>query len=271
MIKQKSVSYLMENPEEGLRLNLKTDFAAVKRQAAWAGITPGMRILDVGCGNGAATAALAELVGETGEVVGLDFSVERIAQAKDQYGSRHITFVHHNILEPYNDDCPFDAIWSRFFLEYFRVEQRQVVQNSLAALKRGGIACLVDLDNNSLGHYGYNDRLEQTFSEVMCLLQQNHNFDPYAGRRLYQHLFDLGFNDLACSVEAHHLIYGQINDIDSYNWLKKIEIAVKNSGSSFSLYGGDFEEFRKDALSYLQDPGRFIYTPLIIARGIKPV
>lgn len=271
MIDSTADFYLMENPEEGLRLKLKTGFEAVKRQAAWAGIAPGMRILDVGCGCGATTAALTELVGETGEVVGLDFSRDRIDQAREQYGAKQTTFVRHNILEPYHDDRMFDAIWSRFFLEYFRVEQRQVIENSLASLRPGGIACLVDLDNNSMGLYGQNDRLGQTFAEIMGLLQQDHNFDPYAGRRLYQHLFDLGFGDLACTVETHHLIYGQINEVDSYNWLRKIEIAGKNSGSSFSLYRGGFEEFRQDVLSFLQDPVRFIYTPLIAARGVKPV
>jgi arsenite methyltransferase len=48
------------------------------------GIGPGMRVLDIGCGPGDITSHLAELVGDSGSVVGIDPSAERIgiAQAK---------------------------------------------------------------------------------------------------------------------------------------------------------------------------------------------
>ncbi|KAK8131623.1 hypothetical protein PG984_008061 [Apiospora sp. TS-2023a] len=46
-------------------------------------LEPGMRVLDVGCGPGNLTAYLADLVGELGEVVGIDPSSERIALAKE--------------------------------------------------------------------------------------------------------------------------------------------------------------------------------------------
>ena len=59
-------AYLMENQEEGQRLELKTDREAVKRQAAWAGIGSGMS-------DSITTAALAELVGSNGNVTGLSF------------------------------------------------------------------------------------------------------------------------------------------------------------------------------------------------------
>ena len=78
------MSYLMENQDECLRLEIKTDPDVVKRQAAWAGIGPGMRVLDVGCGSGITTAAIADLVGENGHVTGLDFSEERLQIARER-------------------------------------------------------------------------------------------------------------------------------------------------------------------------------------------
>src|SRR4051812_47671803 len=47
-----------------------------------AGIEPGMRVADLGCGVGMVTQLLADLVGPTGEVVGVDFSAEQIGQAQ---------------------------------------------------------------------------------------------------------------------------------------------------------------------------------------------
>ena len=39
--------YLMENAEEIIRLELKTDPEKVRQQARWCGISPGYKILDV--------------------------------------------------------------------------------------------------------------------------------------------------------------------------------------------------------------------------------
>ncbi|KAK8068780.1 methyltransferase domain-containing protein [Apiospora phragmitis] len=46
-------------------------------------LEPGMRVLDVGCGPGNLTSYLTDLVGEGGEVVGIDPSEERIALARE--------------------------------------------------------------------------------------------------------------------------------------------------------------------------------------------
>jgi len=262
--------YLMENEDEGKRLELKTDQEAVKRQAAWAGIGPGMRVLDVGCGNGIASAALADLVGESGSVVGLDFSADRIAQARAQFGSDRVGFVEHDIHAPYVSDVPFDAVWSRFFLEYFKDNQPTIISNALASLRSGGIACFADLDNNSLGHSGLSCRLQATIEDIARHLERDHNFDPYAGRRLYGHLYGLGFHDLEVTAEMHHLIYGKTDEREQFNWLKKIEVVAEKSGCTFSAFDGDFEAFRTEFQDFLNSPIRFTYTPLILARGIKP-
>ncbi|MCK5913033.1 MAG: methyltransferase domain-containing protein [Desulfuromusa sp.] len=261
----------MENQEEGKRLELKTDREAVKRQAAWAGISSGMRVLDVGCGSGITTAALAELVGPNGHVTGLDFSEERLNEAHERYASAHVSFVHHDIRQPYLDDKPYDAMWTRFFLEYFREQQQQIVVHSVASLRPGGIACLADLDNNSLGHCGMSERLQQTLLDVMARLEKNFDFDPYAGRRLYGHLYNLGFLKISCTAEMHHLIYGEIEESDSYNWQRKVEVAAQKSGCPFSAYEGSFEAFHHEVQAFMNNPLRFTYTPLIIARGTKPI
>ncbi len=46
------------------------------------GIQEGMTVCDIGCGTGASTLALAELVGEDGRVVGIDFSDEMLKAAR---------------------------------------------------------------------------------------------------------------------------------------------------------------------------------------------
>src|SRR5262245_5326606 len=54
-----------------------------RRVLLHAGLQPGMRVADLGCGGGMVTTLLAELVGPTGQVVGIDFSGAQIAQARE--------------------------------------------------------------------------------------------------------------------------------------------------------------------------------------------
>jgi ubiquinone/menaquinone biosynthesis C-methylase UbiE len=48
------------------------------------GLRKGDSVLDVGCGNGHDLRMLAELVGPAGRVVGVDSSIEMIAQARER-------------------------------------------------------------------------------------------------------------------------------------------------------------------------------------------
>jgi ubiquinone/menaquinone biosynthesis C-methylase UbiE len=72
------VSYLMENPEENLRLDIKTDVEAARKQAIWCGLKPGMRVLDAGCGSGKVSSILYEMIQPGGELIAVDFSEDRI-------------------------------------------------------------------------------------------------------------------------------------------------------------------------------------------------
>ena len=71
------------------------------------------------------------------------------------------------------------------------------------------------------------------------------------------------------NVEAHHNIYGQLNEPDEFNWIKKVEIAPDKIGYLFEEYGGNRELFWQEFKEAFSDPRRFTYTPLIICRGIK--
>ena len=44
----------------------------------------------------------------------------------------------------------------------------------------------------------------------------------YCGRKLYSFLYDLGFEQIRVNIVPHHLIYGEIRDLDFFNWIKKI-------------------------------------------------
>lgn len=264
------VKYLMEHAGECSRLEMKTKAEQVLRQASWAGIGEGMQILDAGCGSGKTSSILKDLVGDTGRVTGIDQSADRLHEAGKRHGREGLGFIQHDLTRPFLPDEQYDAVWMRFFLEYFADDPLRIVRNATARLKPGGLLVLADLDSNSLNHHGASERLARTIRDVIEVLQHNANFDPYAGSKIYAHLYDLGYRDIALTCEAHHLIYGAISPEDRANWLSKLEVAARSSGSRFAEYDGDFAAVRRDFEAFLDDPRRFIFTPIIIGRGIKP-
>ena len=267
----KTAFYIMENEEETDRLEKKTDPSDVRRQAQWCGIKPGQRLLDVCCGPGKTTAILHDLIQPGGSIVGVDSSPKRIAHAVKNYGNKPgIEFAINDILTPLTGLGTFDAIWVRFVLEYYREQNKDIVRGLAANLNPGGSLFLIDLDYNCLSHYDLPLPMAKIIPEIMNRLETIYNFDAFAGRKLYSHLFDLGFQDIEIQITAHHVIYGAIRDIDSYNWMKKIEVVAPRLADLFESYPGGYRAFLTDFRTYFHDPRRFTYTPLILCKGKKP-
>jgi len=262
--------YLMESDEEAVRLDVKTDAKTVEKQALWAGIKPGMRIADLGCGAGKTTFHLNGLVQPKGQSLGVDIARQRIEYAKTHYSDEGIEYVVADIREPLNDLGHFDFIWVRFVLEYYLKDSFDIVKNVFNSLKPGGILCLIDLDCNCLRHFGLPERLDRATVGLMNCLEKNFNFDPYVGIKLYSFLYDLGFQNINVDLSPHNLIFSELKENEKFNWMRKAEIAGKNSGYSFEEYGGNFEEFIEEFKIFFRDPRVFTYTPLIICRGRKP-
>ncbi|MBC2716279.1 MAG: methyltransferase domain-containing protein [Desulfobacteraceae bacterium] len=262
-------NYLMESDQETLRLKLKTDRATLEKQAKWAGIKPGMRVADIGCGAGKTTFYLKKLIEPGGEIVGIDNSKIRIKDANHNFKSDSIHFLCKNACNSLDDIGEFDFIWVRFLLEYHRLTSFEIVRNLTKILKPGGIICLIDLDHNCLNHFEAPEALIRSLAGLMNELETNKNFDPYAGRKLYSYLYDLNFENIDVDLYAHHLFYGELNQSNIFNWITKAEVAAKQSGYDFNEFKGGFNEFYEVFKEFFLNPRRFTYTPVITCRGRK--
>lgn len=262
--------YLMENREEARRLRIKTDKSVLVRQAVWAGIHPGMRVADIGCGAGLTSSFLYDLVRPGGAVIGLDASQERIDHAREHFAKEGLDYVCQDFYRDLKGLGCFDFIWVRFVLEYHRAGSFDIVRRLSEILKPGGILCLIDLDYNCLSHFGLSKRLADNIQGVIKTLEENADFDPYVGRKLYSYLYDLGFEAIDVQLKPHHLYFGQVTEGDRFNWLKKLEVAARNSGWRFDDYDDGFDGFVKEFEIFFTDPRRFTYTPMISCRGCRP-
>jgi len=91
----------------------------------------------------------------------------------------------------------------------------------------------------------------------------------YVGRRLYGHLFDLDYQEIRLDMSSHHVICGELSEVERYNWERKVLVAARRSGCNFSLYGGDFNAFAEEFTTSFKNSRRFTYTPLISCCGKK--
>lgn len=66
-------------------------FAGVAPVAHFAQVTPGATVLDLGCGAGVDSLIAAQRLGATGQVIGLDFSAEMVALARQSAASTGVT------------------------------------------------------------------------------------------------------------------------------------------------------------------------------------
>jgi len=263
--------YLMEDAEEANRLDVKTDGRTVEDQASWAGLGPGQRVADLGCGSGKTTFHLNRLAQPGGRTLGVDIASQRIDFARRHYRAEGLEFLVKDIRGPLDELGRFDFIWIRFVLEYYRAQSFDLVRHVAGSLRPGGTLCLIDLDCNCLRFHGFPPRAERAVARIMQRLEAERNFDPYVGVKLYAYLYDLGFEDIRVRVAPHNLIYGTFQENEKFNWRKKAEIAGRSSGYEFEEYPGGYEEFMAEIDALFSDPRVFTYTPLMICRGRRPL
>ncbi len=99
---------------------------------------PGARILDVGCGAGATSLALAEAVGPDGAVLGVDVSHPLLEVARARAAGRaNLAFQEADAQAFALPPASFDAVFSRFGVMFF-ADPAAAFANLRRALKPGG-------------------------------------------------------------------------------------------------------------------------------------
>ncbi len=103
----------------------------------------GMTILDIGCGFGIMTCKLAELVGTSGYVIGIDNSAEQLEIAHQKASEKKIKNIKFIKLSVYDLECldqKFDLVWGRFILSHL-TEPEKVISKVYQQLHPEGIFC----------------------------------------------------------------------------------------------------------------------------------
>jgi 2-polyprenyl-3-methyl-5-hydroxy-6-metoxy-1,4-benzoquinol methylase len=138
-----------------------------------AGISAGMRVLDVGCGAGDVSFLLARMVGPSGAVVGVDRSEEAVAMATARaqaMGLSQVSFSQGEI-EDISLDRPVDAAVGRFVLMY-SADPSNTLRRVAANVRAGGIVAFQEMNVAEAKSFPRVDLYEQSIRRIVETLDR---------------------------------------------------------------------------------------------------
>jgi SAM-dependent methyltransferase len=170
------------------RYRLMAELARVTEADLWAaaGITDGARVADVGCGPGAVLALLADAVGPTGSVVGVDGNADAVAAARDRITAGALTNAEARVGQADAtglDPGSFDVAVLRHVLAHNGGREDRIVEHLASLVRPGGVVYLVDVDLTAMRVNPWPDGLADILDAYLAFHRSLGN-DPSVGLRL---------------------------------------------------------------------------------------
>ena len=135
------------------QMDLELVHEARRRVVSGLKVVTGARVLEVGCGSGLNQPLLIKVLGETGQIVALDASIEMLNQAKvrarEQGYADRVVFIHGDarklelLLRDAGEDDEFDALFLSLILTVVP-DWQQVFETAYEHLKVGGRCGVMD-------------------------------------------------------------------------------------------------------------------------------
>jgi ubiquinone/menaquinone biosynthesis C-methylase UbiE len=178
-----------------------------RRLVTAADIRPEQRVLDVACGRGAVLFPAGELVGETGEVIGIDLA-EEMARTTNEEATRRGLKARVQVMDAEHLDFPdatFDCVLCGFGVMFFPNQDRALGEFR-RVLKPGGRVAV------STWRVHQNSELDAAMRELGMTrpAQPGWITEPEELSRL---LGTAGFTDVSVDIGSHEFHYA---DVDEY-------------------------------------------------------
>ena len=166
-----------------------------------AGISPGMHVVDIGCGVGDVSLLAARLVGRSGSVTSVDIdppALKTLEARASAEGMKHIECIHANVHE-WKPGRKFDAVVGRHILIHSK-EPLALLRACARLLHERGLTAFHEYDF-SVVHRGWpptplRDRMMEIFDQFFAAAAWSN-----IGSRLWKLLIDAGFERPDCRAE----------------------------------------------------------------------
>jgi ubiquinone/menaquinone biosynthesis C-methylase UbiE len=185
---------------ERLRVLARVMWPTTRRLLARVGVPEDARCVDVGCGGGDVTIALARLAAR-GRVVGTDVDETKLRLARAEAvdaGVDNVEFRYEDVTRPPRSPGRFDLVYARFLLTHLP-DPAEVVGRLVGRLEPGGVLVVEDIDFS--GHFCHPD--SPAFRDYVALYSaaaRARGADPDIGPRLPSLLARAGLRNLGMDV-----------------------------------------------------------------------
>jgi ubiquinone/menaquinone biosynthesis C-methylase UbiE len=225
-------------------------------------IEQGHTVLDVGCGPGTDTIHLAHLVGQSGEVVGLDYDDEMIANANQRALEEGVSgWVKHqqgNATKLPFDDAQFDSCRSERLFQHLLFPERALFEMARVTKPNGWVVVL----DTDWGTCSISTSLINIERRIVNFAIDNLLNNGYSGRRLLELFRFQGLKDVSIEV----LLY----QTTSYALAR--EVTVLDRWETESLKAGvitrdELDDWHDDLEQLEREKSFFASFNLVLAAG----
>jgi ubiquinone/menaquinone biosynthesis C-methylase UbiE len=187
-------------------------------------LKPGMNVLDVGCGTGAISKDIANIVGENGKVTGIDNTENFILSGQETYRSVvNLELISVDLFE-YNSEEKYDLIVSARTLQWLSNPKEALIKMK-SMLKPDGQISILDYNHTNLNWNPLPPESMQEFYKTFLKWRQDAGMNNKIADDLPNLLEEIGFHSIEKINSDEH--YNQ--EIPDYK--SKMGIWSKVAGS----------------------------------------
>ncbi|MET0404895.1 MAG: methyltransferase domain-containing protein [Cystobacter sp.] len=263
------MKYIMESDDEARRLLVQERTGNAREALLRAGLKSGDRVLDAGCGPGGITDIIAEVVGPSGHVTGLDQSEERLTEAR-RVNARHghVRFQPGDVRDTRLPDAAFDYTWCQFVLQYIP-ERRQALAELVRVTRPGGRVVVSEFDGFGMLNWPFPEDLREWGQRFVEAVRQKTGLDIHVGRKIFTELRQLGLQPVRVHLLPQYVIAGEADAAAVQDWETRFSALEPLVAP---LLGGpaSYRAMTREYLQLLVNPDVLKYSVLLVTEATRP-
>lgn len=260
--------YLIHSSDEMARLERQAAMYGAGDDLAALAIGPNDRVLDVGCGAGAVSLAMARAApGAT--IVGVDRETGYVAHARSRAAERGIanaSFQTGEALSLPFPDASFDIVWSKHVLQWIADNGRALAE-MVRVVRPGGRVVAGNFDGFLLQHWPCDDALQAMIERWFETARARMGFDPRLGRKLAPMFVAAGLCEIDVTARADAVFSGLGGDPErQWNLATQLE-AVRPFSTQVFGSAQAARDFEARLLARFADPAVYFHCTMFHVSG----